>query len=277
MKSYNFVYNGKKYGLRAVNKDGTSYNGFQNNLEIGGVTTAPDWSNNIQCGGGIHFWPLGIGRFSKEINDPTLLWVVISYEECVDLGSKCKAPSVITEFVGNQAEAMLFLQPMILEYTKNGAATNSGHGGVATNSAICGVATNSGHGGVTTNSGHSGVATNSGLCGVVTNSGTCGVATNSGNYGVATNSGTGGAATNSGDSGVAINHGFNGIAASTGYRSQVFAEHGIACTTDEHTLLGGKEGVSLLWHTTNGIVHLVVNKELEGKKLTLQEAKTYGN
>ena len=45
----------KKY-YRILNGDGTTYDGFENSLEIGGVNEAPDWdpSLKINCGSGIH-------------------------------------------------------------------------------------------------------------------------------------------------------------------------------------------------------------------------------
>lgn len=57
---------------RVVNSDGITAKNFKNNLEIGGINTAPDWDPDprIDCGHGLHVVP----------GHPLMAWIIAGHE-----------------------------------------------------------------------------------------------------------------------------------------------------------------------------------------------------
>jgi len=97
--------------LRTCKSDLTSRNGFQW-ADVGGITTAPDWVNNKDCGNGLHGWLFGAGDHScSNYLDAESKWMVLEVElkSIVMLGEKCKFPTAKTVFVGDKKSATDYL------------------------------------------------------------------------------------------------------------------------------------------------------------------------
>jgi len=96
--------------LRTCNADGSSYGGFKWNLEIDGVTEAPDWNPEPECGGGLH--GLLHGKDSGHYLDwsEDALWMACeALGPIVDLDGKIKTSKAKTLFVGDRKGATDFL------------------------------------------------------------------------------------------------------------------------------------------------------------------------
>jgi hypothetical protein len=102
--------------LRTCRADLTSRNGFQW-AGVGGITTAPDWKNNTECGNGLHGWLYGAGDHScSDYLDAESVWMVLEVvtSDVIMLGGKCKFPSAKTVFIGDRkgaSEYMLANEP----------------------------------------------------------------------------------------------------------------------------------------------------------------------
>jgi hypothetical protein len=195
-----------RYVLRTCNADGTSYGGFQWNLTIGGVTTAPDWDPTDECGKGLHGFlnGEGDGRLAGWENDT--LWLVVEpIGNIIDLGRKVKFKSAKTLFAGNRFDATTHLRSLLVgDFAIIGGTSTSGYRGTST-SGDYGTSTSEYRG--TSTSGYRGTST-SGDYGTSTSeyrgtstSGDYGTST-SGDYGTST-SGDGGTST-SGDGGAIV-------------------------------------------------------------------------
>ena len=96
--------------LRTCNADGTSHDGFQWNLEIGGITEAPDWTPEPECGGGLHGLLHGKGNGAYLNLSEDALWMVCeALGPIVDLNRKIKTSKAKTLFVGDRKGATDFL------------------------------------------------------------------------------------------------------------------------------------------------------------------------
>jgi hypothetical protein len=104
------------YALRSCKAGGISpYDKtFTWNLEIGGITTAPDWENSPGCGRGLHGFLNGEGRGDLACWDEDAVWLVLRpIGEIVDLDGKIKFKSAETLFVGIRQEAAAYLQSLL--------------------------------------------------------------------------------------------------------------------------------------------------------------------
>ena len=219
MKPNEFKFEDRILGIRIINEDKTSYGGFKNTTEVDSIIEAPDWSSEESCGGGIHFWPWGLGHDGKTPNIAGIWQVIEVIDESVMVEGKAKTNKVKVVYSGNQAECYKITMAGRISYifeNSEGSAANSGNRGSAANSGTRGSAANSGDYGSAANSGIYGSAANSGIYGSAANSGTRGSAANSGTRGSAANSGYGGSAANSGNGGSAANSGNGGSAANSG-------------------------------------------------------------
>jgi hypothetical protein len=96
--------------LRTCNADGTSHGGFQWNLEIDGVTEAPDWNPEPVCGNGLHGLLNGKGSGHYLDWSENALWMVCeALGPIVDIGHKIKTSKAKTLFVGDRKDATDFL------------------------------------------------------------------------------------------------------------------------------------------------------------------------
>lgn len=120
--------------LRTCNKDGSSWDGFEWNLEIGGITTAPDWISNSECGNGLHGFLNGEGDGHLANWKTDAIWMVVEpIGEIVDLRDKVKFESATTHFVGNRIDATSYLIESIgHEYAVIGGVASTGDCGTAT-------------------------------------------------------------------------------------------------------------------------------------------------
>jgi hypothetical protein len=98
--------------LRTTDKDGQSHGGSVWPRKVGAVVTAPDWSAEPQCGGGLHglLWGLGDqGQLSR--NDDALWWVVRARAaDVVNLDGNAKVPTCVVRYVGDRAGAVAHLR-----------------------------------------------------------------------------------------------------------------------------------------------------------------------
>jgi len=152
----------KMYGLRTVNRDGTSYRGFVWPLVVDARVEATDWDPADRCGGGLHFLPWGCGNVSTcDLNDGATWLVIGTDDEVVEItsdgGGKSKTKSATVIFVGNRTDAIDRIRalgaagkPHIFSTATAGEGGNAtaGHGGNAT-AGDRGTAT-AGHGGTAT-------------------------------------------------------------------------------------------------------------------------------
>ena len=96
--------------LRTCNPNGKSYGGFQWNIEIGGITEAPDWNPEPECGGGLHGLLHGNGDGSCFDWRRDALWMVCeALGPIVDIDHKIKTSKAKTLFVGDRKDATDFL------------------------------------------------------------------------------------------------------------------------------------------------------------------------
>ncbi len=94
------------YFLRTTDAHGRSHGGFQWPLEVGAVVSAPDWSPNPVCGGGLHGLRNGLGNASLLDWGSNALWWIVEadYDEAVDLNGKWKFASCRVIAFGTQAD-----------------------------------------------------------------------------------------------------------------------------------------------------------------------------
>jgi hypothetical protein len=170
-----------KLVLRTCDKNGRSKNDFQWNLEIGGLTTAPDWKETKECGNGLHGFLNGEGDGSLADWSDDAIWIVVEpIGKIIDLDGKAKFESAKTVFVGDRLTTTNYLYSQIGLHAIVGGTSTSGYKGTST-SGSKGIST-SGSRGIST-SGSKGIST-SGSRGIST-SGYRGIST-SGSRGIST-------------------------------------------------------------------------------------------
>jgi len=83
---------GKVLVLRTCNLDMTSYGGFT--YPTSGLVSAPDWSPQPTCGGGLHGLLWGCGNGSLLRSEQNAVWMVLEVDAStlVDLDGKVKFP-----------------------------------------------------------------------------------------------------------------------------------------------------------------------------------------
>jgi len=195
--------------LKTVAADGAAHGGFVWPLEVGAEVTAPDWSDAIECGGGLHGLLDGRGNGPLLSWSPGAVWLVAEVPadaRLVDLVGKVKVDRCVVAHVGDRLSATGFLAEQGQVDGVVGAHVVAGDGGTAT----------AGDGGAAT-AGDYGTAT-AGYGGAAT-AGYRGTAT-AGDYGTAT-AGDGGAAT-AGYRGTAT-AGYGGTATAGDYGTIVLA------------------------------------------------------
>ena len=98
--------------LRCCAADMTSRNGFVW-PGVGETAIAPDWRDDLECGGGLYGWLYGAGDHtaSDYWRKDDANWLVLEVEESGirDLDCKCKFPSALVRFVGDKAAAAAYL------------------------------------------------------------------------------------------------------------------------------------------------------------------------
>ena len=203
--------------LKTVAADGATHGGFVWPLEVGAEVTAPDWSDAIECGGGLHGLLDGRGDGPLLSWSPGAVWLVAEVPadaRLVDLVGKVKVDRCVVAHVGDRLSATGFLAEQGQVDGVVGAHVVAGYYGTAT--AGYGGAATAGYRGTAT-AGDYGTAT-AGYRGTAT-AGYDGTAT-AGDYGTAT-AGTGGTAT-AGDYGTAT-AGTGGTATAGDYGTIVLA------------------------------------------------------
>jgi hypothetical protein len=122
-----------RYVLRTCNADGTSCGGFQWNLTIGGVTTAPDWDPTDKCGKGLHGFLNGEGDGGLAGWENDALWLVVEpIGDVIDLSEKVKFESAKTLFAGNRFDATTHLRSLLVgNFAIIGGTSTSGYGGTS--------------------------------------------------------------------------------------------------------------------------------------------------
>ena len=79
----------------------------------GETATAPDWRDDLNCGGGLHGWLYGAGDYtaSDYWKETDAKWLVLEVAESGirELDRKCKFPSELVRFVGDKAAAAAYL------------------------------------------------------------------------------------------------------------------------------------------------------------------------
>lgn len=175
--------------LKCVNIDGTSYGGFRWPFVVGSVVEAPDWNDELKCGGGLHGWPWGlsIGTGKKPSwFGAWLVFGVLPVDVCnISLG-KVKARRGIIRYVGDWGSALSFVLP----------------GQIAWIQSVCG--------GAASATGSRGAVSATGSRDAVSATGCRGAASATGDYGAASATGIGGAASATGSSSIAVVTGSNG-------------------------------------------------------------------
>jgi len=123
----------KKYGLKTIDCSGMSYNGYRWDLSEGAVNTAPDWSTDSHCGGGLHFALNGNGDGSLFRWDSNVIWVVAELQgQIINLCGKVKCKSCKIVYAGNREDATNKIKILTGSHSVIGS-TNTG-GDVSTNS-----------------------------------------------------------------------------------------------------------------------------------------------
>ncbi len=121
--------------LKTVAADGGAYGDFVWPLEVGAEVTAPDWSDAIECGGGLHGLLDGRGDGGLLSWSRDAVWLVAEVPadaHLVDLGSKVKVDRCVVAHVGDQASAIGFLADQGVVDGVVGARVVAGDSGTAT-------------------------------------------------------------------------------------------------------------------------------------------------
>jgi hypothetical protein len=103
------VKNYKYLVLRTNDKDGKSYEGFQWNTKIGGITKCSDWDPEPRCGNGLHGLLNGCGDYLHNPHSSDTQWMVCGINEYVDLDNKVKFQKAVTLYVGDRKGASEYL------------------------------------------------------------------------------------------------------------------------------------------------------------------------
>jgi hypothetical protein len=214
--------------LRTCKPFGKSSHDFIWNLEIGGITTAPDWEPTEECGQGLHGFLNGEGNGYLVDWSEEAIWLVVEpIGKIIDLNGKVKFKSATTIFVGDRPSATNYLREQIGNYAIIGGTSTSGYSGIST----------SGYSGTST-SGYSGTST-SGDGGTST-SGYGGTSTSG--YGGTSTSGDGGTST-SGNGGTSTS-GDGGTSTSANRGTSTSGNRGTSTSGDSGTSTSGNRGTS---------------------------------
>jgi len=94
------------YMLRTCNRDMTSHEGF--NWKRRGYVEAPDWSDKVECGSGLHGLLWGCGDACYCDISPESIWLVCKIDKrtVVDLVGKIKVPYCSVVFSGDRDSAV---------------------------------------------------------------------------------------------------------------------------------------------------------------------------
>jgi len=221
--------------VRFVSKDGKSYGGFQHPMNVGETVTAPDWSDDMRCGGGIHGWPWAIGLGEGKECDWSALWQVygVAAKDIVggegNLRGKAKFRTGVLRFTGSWNEATDFVlagQMAWVHHAASGAASATGESGAASATGESGAASATGERGAASATGWRGAASATGWSGAASATGWSGAASATGERGAASATGARGAASATGWSGAASATGEDGTAMSVGIDGKASAALG---------------------------------------------------
>lgn len=104
---HEFIYDGKLLGVRSLRVDFTSYNNFKNPINPGDEILSPDWSDEPECGKGLHWIPWGLGHEGQELGMLRPVWQVIEpIGPIVWLDGKCKSQGVRIVHTGTLSQCM---------------------------------------------------------------------------------------------------------------------------------------------------------------------------
>jgi len=207
--------------LRTCRADGTSFGRFKWPGEPGSIVTAPDWSDDDQCGAGLHGWLWGAGDWSLK-HKGAILWQVVEVKasDVVTLSGKIKFPSCrIVSVHGNWPDAMSVIRRHDNYPLKNIKYATGDYG----------------HASATGDYGH---------------------ASATGNYGDASATGYSGRASATGDYGHASATGNSGHASATGYSGHASAMgiNAVAMAGVDGAAKSGETGaIAIFWHDGNRI------------------------
>ena len=121
--------------LKTVAADGAAHGGFVWPLEVGAEVTAPDWSDAIECGGGLHGLLDGRGNGPLLSWSPGAVWLVAEVPadaHLVDLVGKVKVDRCVVAHVGDRLSATGFLAEQGQVDGVVGAHVVAGDGGTVT-------------------------------------------------------------------------------------------------------------------------------------------------
>ena len=97
--------------LRTCKKDGSSYNGYKWNLEIGAINEAPDYNDRAECGGGLHGIKNGIGDADYlDFSDDAIGVVFSADADIIEFNGKAKVCKATIEFVGQLHECAAYIR-----------------------------------------------------------------------------------------------------------------------------------------------------------------------
>ena len=79
--------------------------------KVGGIVTAPDWSDEPECGGGLHGWLNGDGdHFTQTYSEsPDAIWLAIVTDSIVDLCGKVKFQKGLVVFEGSAGDVASYI------------------------------------------------------------------------------------------------------------------------------------------------------------------------
>ena len=125
--------------LRVCSPDLTSHKGFQWPSTIGAKVSAPDWSDNANCGNGLHGWIHGAGDVfvAEHTNNHDAKWLCLEVDAdtIVNLNGKVKFPRAIVRFIGSRTDAAQWIvdhDPLSDPSTVIGHCATAGYRGTAT-------------------------------------------------------------------------------------------------------------------------------------------------
>ena len=235
--------------IRTTNKNGASYGGFMWSQEIGAIVEAPDWSDEAECGQGLHGNLDGVGDWSLLSDQADALWWIIGVKrsECIDLDGKVKYPRGKVVYCGRQHGAMQLISKEWIRICKESpesvATENYKHASAAGDRGHASAAGDRGHASAAGDRGHASAA---GSRGHASAAGDRGHASAAGDRGHASAAGDRGHASAAGDRGHASAAGSRGHASAAGSRGHASAAgdrgHASAAGDRGHASAAGDRG-----------------------------------
>jgi hypothetical protein len=209
--------------VKCVNKDGTSYNGFQ--WPKSGHVKSPNWKPEPNCDtGGLFGWPWAINIGVGKQPDYSGLWIVFAAAAkdvvLIEHG-KAKVEEADVVYCGDWCGAFRFTHAGRMAWiaqASRGAASQVGDRGAASQVGYMGAASQVGDRGAASQVGYRGAASQVGYRGAASQVGDMGAASQVGYMGAASQVGYMGAASQVGDRGAASQVGDMGAASQVGYR-----------------------------------------------------------